>query len=431
MKKVAIVGVEGSGKTVMLAGLGDLYKNPDDNGFFLGPKNFSTASYVAEKIERMRKGEWPGANVDDSMQGLDWTLRRRKPGSRGRPDDICEVSFLDYPGEVYRTAFGINSIEAGAEEPKIVESLKRYIREADDLIVLINLCDIIVNGCNTPRVQEAMWITNEILSFALRPVPGRKTLPRAAIVLSQADSYADTIKSCGGVKGVLAKYLPHVASNYGWLDLFAVSAVDKTKLDDDGNIVPEPDFQSDGLKPVMEWIVAGRLEEKSKKRGCGFLMAKVLFLVVLCTGILLYLKTEWRAAIEIKILDKLEACHDFICRNDAKSLLGAGVAAENGDPAYAFKLISAAAHGGNAQAQFMLGWMYANGRGGERDDEMAVQWYRRSAAQGNAEAENSLGLMYEEGRGVVRDVARAESLYRKSAEKGCLGAKKNLERLTR
>ena len=71
MKKVAIVGVKGSGKTVMLAGLGDLYKNPDDNGFFLGPQNFSTASYVAEKIERMRKGEWLGATVDETMQGLD------------------------------------------------------------------------------------------------------------------------------------------------------------------------------------------------------------------------------------------------------------------------------------------------------------------------------------------------------------------------
>ena len=34
MKKVAIVGVEGSGKTVMLAGLGDLYTYPDEEGYF-------------------------------------------------------------------------------------------------------------------------------------------------------------------------------------------------------------------------------------------------------------------------------------------------------------------------------------------------------------------------------------------------------------
>ena len=40
MKKVAIVGVEGSGKTVMLAGLGELYARPDENGFFLAPKDY-------------------------------------------------------------------------------------------------------------------------------------------------------------------------------------------------------------------------------------------------------------------------------------------------------------------------------------------------------------------------------------------------------
>lgn len=35
MKKVVIVGVEGSGKTVMLAGLGELYSRLDEQGYFL------------------------------------------------------------------------------------------------------------------------------------------------------------------------------------------------------------------------------------------------------------------------------------------------------------------------------------------------------------------------------------------------------------
>ena len=83
MKKVAIVGVEGSGKTVMLAGLGDLYTYPDEEGYFLAPKNFGTAAYVAEKIARMRKGEWPTATAGDEMQGLDWTLSRHKDGGKG------------------------------------------------------------------------------------------------------------------------------------------------------------------------------------------------------------------------------------------------------------------------------------------------------------------------------------------------------------
>ena len=157
MKKVAIVGVEGSGKTVMLAGLGDLYTYPDEEGYFLSPKNFSTAAYVAEKIKRMRKGEWPAATAGDEMQGLDWTLRRRVPNSRGRPESICEVSFLDFAGEVYRTAFGIGAGDQALAEQ--AEELKRYVREADDLIVLINLRDVIVYGIRDRRVQESMWIT--------------------------------------------------------------------------------------------------------------------------------------------------------------------------------------------------------------------------------------------------------------------------------
>lgn len=254
MKKVAIVGVEGSGKTVMLAGLGELYSHPDAEGYFLGPKNFQTATYVAGKIERMRRGEWPAATAEDVLQGLDWTLRRRQ-GDGQRPVDVCEVSCLDFAGEVYRYAF-VRQDATPTSLMDEVESLKAYVRIADDLIVLINLRDIIVRGEHDSRVQEAMWITNAILTYALDEPSGRKAT-RAAIVLSQADSYADTIRKCGGPKGVLAKYLPHVANNYDWLDILAVSAVDKTVLDDNGKLVPAPDFRPTPLAPVMEWIRRG------------------------------------------------------------------------------------------------------------------------------------------------------------------------------
>ena len=275
MKKVAIVGVEGSGKTVMLAGLGDLYTYPDEEGYFLSPKNFGTAAYVAEKIDRMRKGEWPAATAGDEMQGLDWTLERKEPGTRRPPEKVCEVSFLDFAGEVYRTAFGIGAGDASLAEQ--AEELKMYVSEADDLIVLINLRDVIVHGVRDRRVQEAMWITNAILDAALAEEEGRKA-PRAAIVLSQADSYADTIEACGGALGVLREHLPHVANRYDWLDVFAASAVDRTTLDDEGNAVPAADFTSKGLLPIMTWIRGGQVSngggrgyppaEGCPQRGC-------------------------------------------------------------------------------------------------------------------------------------------------------------------
>ena len=253
MRKVAIVGVEGSGKTVMLACLGELYAKPDDAGYFLRPKNFQTASYVMKKISSMRKGVWPMATADDAMQGLDWMLCRKDPHG-GRPQDVCEISFLDFGGEVYRAAFGIR----GGNDRSLageIASLKDYLSNADDLIVLINLRDVISKGIEDERVQESVWITNSILATALDSSTG-KTAPRASIAITQADSYAATIEACGGAKGVLEAYLPHVANSYDWLDIFDVTAVDKTILDDDGNAVPAPDFQPEGLRVLMEWITA-------------------------------------------------------------------------------------------------------------------------------------------------------------------------------
>ncbi len=259
MKKVAIVGVEGSGKTVMLAGLGDLYTYPDEDGYFLAPKNFGTAAYVAEKIERMRKGEWPSATAGDEMQGLDWTLKRREPGARKPAEKVCEVSFLDFAGEVYRAAYGIS--DAGdATLKEQVQKLKQYVCGADDLIVLINLRDVITIGLRDKRVQEAMWITKSILDTALGDDAG-SSAPRAAIVLSQADSYASTIELCDGALGVLRRYLPHVANDYDWLDIFAVNAVDKTVLDDDGNLVPAADFTTQGLLPILKWVCRGAVSD--------------------------------------------------------------------------------------------------------------------------------------------------------------------------
>ena len=252
-RKVAIVGVEGSGKTVMLAGLGALCSQPDANGCFLSPKNFETVSYVNRQMSALKGGNWPSATMEDVLQGLDWDLRQIT--GRGRPKKIGELSFLDFAGEVYRAAFVRKTNQDDALGDAVAQ-LKQYLLDADSVIVLVNLSDVIKYGPFSPRVEESLWITNAILDFVLpeEGVPGRK-MPRAAIVLSQADSYRDTIEACGGPSGILRQYLPHVANNFGWLETFAVCTVDKTVLDDDGRLVPAPDFSTNGLAPIMEWVL--------------------------------------------------------------------------------------------------------------------------------------------------------------------------------
>ncbi len=66
---------------------------------------------------------------------------------------------------------------------------------------------------------------------------------------------------------------------------------------------------------------------------------------------------------------------------------GEGVAK---DPAHAIMLYCEAARLGDAQAQFNLGWMYANGRGVQRDDRMASLFFGIAAAQGHDYAQRML-----------------------------------------
>lgn len=60
------------------------------------------------------------------------------------------------------------------------------------------------------------------------------------------------------------------------------------------------------------------------------------------------------------------------------------------DPLRAVSLYCEAARLGDAEAQFSLGWMYANGRGVAHSDEMAAYFFKLAVQQGHAEAKKML-----------------------------------------
>ena len=78
-----------------------------------------------------------------------------------------------------------------------------------------------------------------------------------------------------------------------------------------------------------------------------------------------------------------------------------------GDYKTAFIEFSKSAEQGNADAQYNLGLMYANGKGVPEDDREAVRWYRKAAEQGDAVAQYNLGAMYAKGEGVPEDYVKA------------------------
>jgi serine/threonine-protein kinase len=114
---------------------------------------------------------------------------------------------------------------------------------------------------------------------------------------------------------------------------------------------------------------------------------------------------------------------------DAQAILGLLYANGQGtqrDDQQAVYWYGKAAEQGNARAQQLLGGMYENGRGVSQNDTLAFFWYRKAAEQGDATAQNDLGYMYSAGRGVNRDDKQAVFWYRKSADQGNPKAQKNL-----
>ncbi len=96
----------------------------------------------------------------------------------------------------------------------------------------------------------------------------------------------------------------------------------------------------------------------------------------------------------------------------------AGVRFKSGDHAGAARILLGAAQAGNAQAQFRLAVMYAQGDGVARDFKTATAWYARAAAQGDPESQTELGYSYEDGQEIAENWDLAFRLWEASASQG-------------
>ena len=59
---------------------------------------------------------------------------------------------------------------------------------------------------------------------------------------------------------------------------------------------------------------------------------------------------------------------------------------------------------GDAEAQFVLGSMYRDGQGVEKDLAQTLKWWEKAAELGNVDAQFALGNIYSGGFGVERDL---------------------------
>jgi len=108
-----------------------------------------------------------------------------------------------------------------------------------------------------------------------------------------------------------------------------------------------------------------------------------------------------------------------------------------GDGEEAFRLLQSLAEAGCAKAQVKLGAMYSLKAEDGGDPQKVVKWYRRAAENGNAEAEFLYGFLYDFGEygfrpkyGLgPRDYDNALKWYRRAAEQGEPHAMDELSRM--
>ncbi|MGH8559886.1 MAG: tetratricopeptide repeat protein [Methylococcales bacterium] len=84
---------------------------------------------------------------------------------------------------------------------------------------------------------------------------------------------------------------------------------------------------------------------------------------------------------------------------------------------------------GSAQAQCLIGKMFEQGLGVDRDYKEAMRYYSLAAEQGLARGQSCLGYMYEGGRSVTKNEQEALRWYRKAAEQGDANGQAQLGRM--
>jgi len=98
------------------------------------------------------------------------------------------------------------------------------------------------------------------------------------------------------------------------------------------------------------------------------------------------------------------------------------------DPARARELLAKSAET-NAEAQYQLGLMMADGTGGAKDDVGARAMFEKAAAQNHPGALERMGAFAQEGRGGPKDSSAAKAYYERAAALGDEDAKKALKRM--
>lgn len=251
MVSIAIVGIEGSGKTILATMLAKQFSTQLPHRPLFEPMTVETVRSVERCWKTLEAGEWPPSTPLGQNSVLQWRVHLN--GSTHG-----ELTMIDAAGQDLRQLFGEGRINDFDNLPLHLKELAVYVCQADLILLLINLGDI-CGVADSMRRAENQFAAKAILDFLC--VQRADNLPQVALVFTQSDQYQSMINEQTGWEHIAAKNLPSLASAYlgpEGIPVVAVAAISKTKVqmgsDNRPRRVPVAPLQSEGLEDLVAFI---------------------------------------------------------------------------------------------------------------------------------------------------------------------------------
>ena len=249
--QIAIVGMTGAGKTVLVSTLAMKMSQMADKGVFLAPVGENrrrTLQYVQQNWAMLNSGQWPPSTPAGELIHLQWELSTFK--------NLATVRFADCAGQDIRALFSQDRFDVSQVSPDL-QDLYRYFQNANIVLFLVNMEDIL--GYSSETSTYNVLNLDQMISVLTQPAAFPR---RCAVVLSQYDKYKPEVdqKYNGDLLEYLRNNLPLLHGEYVLkksFEIIPVAAVEQTQnIIEDGQAkqVPAPDFTSYNLQTLIEWI---------------------------------------------------------------------------------------------------------------------------------------------------------------------------------
>ncbi|MCC8167168.1 MAG: hypothetical protein LIQ31_13750 [Planctomycetes bacterium] len=132
---VAVLGLEGCGKTVFLTTLAKRFSEAGPTGDVLVPGDGDTVKYSEENWAKLQSGHWPRTTFGGEIRHLSWTVRR----SVGDP---FALRTADISGQALRRIFGPGTAR-DTPLPCHLALVRHIYRQADRILLLVNIGDFV------------------------------------------------------------------------------------------------------------------------------------------------------------------------------------------------------------------------------------------------------------------------------------------------